>query len=50
MNTMEMSLDDLSKYKIKSVPTFILEKDGKEIWSHRGSISYQELTKVIDDN
>ncbi len=36
------------QYEILSVPTLILLKDGKEIWRKSGSITKDEVIKVLD--
>lgn len=37
-------------YKIQSVPGFILFKEGKQIWAHKGMISHSELKGKIEGN
>lgn len=37
-------------YNIASIPGFILFKNGKEIWKHTGLISYDDLSKVINQH
>jgi thioredoxin 1 len=34
-------------YQVQSVPGFVLFKAGKKVWSHNGTISYDDLTVVI---
>ena len=34
-------------YQVQSVPGFVLFKAGKKVWSHNGTISYEDLTGVI---
>jgi thioredoxin 1 len=34
-------------YQVQTVPGFVLFKDGKEVWSHTGIISYDDLAVVI---
>jgi thioredoxin 1 len=36
------------KYGIRSIPTFILEKDGEIVEKHVGSLSRDEFQKLID--
>ncbi len=36
-----------TSYQVQSVPGFVLFKDGKKIWSHNGTISYNDLSVVI---
>lgn len=39
-----------AKYKIQSVPTFILFKNGESLWRHSGLIQAGELKKVIEQH
>ncbi len=34
-------------YQVQSVPGFVLFKAGKKVWSHNGTISYDDLSGVI---
>jgi thioredoxin 1 len=34
-------------YQVQSIPGFVLFKDGQKVWSHKGMISYDELSKTI---
>jgi len=34
-------------YQVQSVPGFLIFKDGKKVWSHNGTISYDELTLAL---
>jgi thioredoxin 1 len=34
-------------YQVQSVPGFLIFKDGKKVWSHNGTISYEELTGAL---
>ena len=34
-------------YQVQSVPGFVLFKTGKKVWSHNGTISYDDLAAVI---
>ncbi len=34
--------------QIQSIPGFVLFKDGKKAWTHKGMISYTELEKVLN--
>lgn len=36
------------KYQISSIPGFILFKDGKQVWTYTGVISYNDLRNVIN--
>ena len=33
--------------QIQSIPGFILFKNGRNVWTHKGIISYEELSKII---
>lgn len=35
--------------KVKGVPTFILYKDGKQVWRQSGDLPKQVLTQAIDE-
>ena len=35
-------------YQIQSIPGFILFKDGQKVWSHKGVISYDQLSEEIN--
>lgn len=37
-------------YKVQSIPGFILFKEGKKVWSHKGMISHDELSKIIQQH
>jgi thioredoxin len=34
-------------YQVQSIPGFVLFKAGKKVWSHTGTISYEDLSGVI---
>ncbi len=34
-------------YQVQTVPGFVLFKEGKKVWSHSGTISYNDLATVI---
>jgi thioredoxin len=34
-------------YQIQSIPGFILFKDGQKVWSHKGVISYDQLSEEL---
>ena len=34
-------------YQVQSIPGFILFKDGQKVWSHKGVISYDQLSDEI---
>jgi len=43
--------EDLAvEYRIQTVPTFILFKNGESLWRHSGVIQASELEKVIKDH
>ena len=37
-------------YQVQSIPGFILFKEGQKVWSHKGMISYDELSDLINNN
>ena len=39
-----------SAYNVMGVPTFILFKEGKQIWRQSGVVQANELQRVIDAN
>jgi thioredoxin 1 len=38
------------KYKIQSVPTLIIFKNGKQVWRHSGVVSKNQLYNVLNQN
>jgi thioredoxin 1 len=34
-------------WQVQSVPGFVLFKAGKKVWSHTGTISYEDLSGII---
>ena len=36
-----------TSFQVQSVPGFVLFKEGKKVWSHNGTISYNDLSVVI---
>ena len=36
-----------NSYQVQSVPSFVLFKEGKKVWSHNGVISYDDLALAI---
>lgn len=43
--------EDLAvQYRIQSVPTFILFKNGESLWRHSGTIQTKALKEVIDQH
>jgi len=43
----EINKEIASLYQVQSVPGFVLFKEGKKVWSHNGTISYNDLSVVI---
>jgi thioredoxin len=43
----EANKEITAAYQVQSVPGFLIFKDGKKVWSHNGTISYDELTGVL---
>ena len=41
--------EPMDKFGVKSYPTFIVYKDGKEVWRDSGEMPYNELKKHIVD-
>jgi thioredoxin-related protein len=39
--------DLLNVYQVDALPTFILYKDGKEVWRKQGIVSLEEFEKVF---
>ena len=39
----------VQKYKVKSVPTLILFKNGIALWRHAGALPYLEIKKEISE-
>ena len=39
-----------AKYQVKGVPTFLLFKEGKQIWRQSGIIQKEELLTIISNN
>jgi thioredoxin 1 len=46
----DKSLEVSKAYNISGVPVFILFKNSKEVWRHKGLISEEELKKELDKN
>ena len=46
----DKSEDLANKFKINSVPTFILFKDNREIWRKTGMMPKNDLVKILDKN
>lgn len=38
------------EYRIQTVPTFILFKNGENVWRHSGMIQVKTLTDIIDQH
>jgi len=43
----EANKEITAAYQVQSVPGFLIFKDGKKVWSHNGTISYDELTLAL---
>lgn len=43
----EANQEITAKYKVQTIPGFLLFKEGKLAWSHSGTMSYEELEKEI---
>jgi thioredoxin len=43
----EANKEITTAYQVQSVPGFLIFKDGKKVWSHNGTISYDELTVTL---
>lgn len=43
----EANKEIAAAYQVQSVPGFLIFKDGKKVWSHNGTISYDELTLAL---
>lgn len=43
----EANKEIMTAYQVQSVPGFLIFKDGKKVWSHNGTISYDELTGAL---
>lgn len=37
-----------AEYRIQTVPTFIIFKDGEPLWRHSGLIAQKELTSMLE--
>ena len=46
----DKNMKEASKYSVMSIPTFILEKDGKEIDRKTGSMPKEALESLINSN
>ncbi len=42
--------DLAAKYQVKGVPTFLLFKDGKQIWRQSGIVQKEDLLTIIINN
>lgn len=53
LNLLRVDVDDNKalavNFKIKSVPTLMLFKNGKQLWRHSGLISKADLSEVIEN-
>jgi len=47
---MEMNRELAQSLDVKSIPGFVLFKNGEKVWSGNGIISYDELKKLVDKN
>ena len=43
----EANKEITSAYQVQSVPGFLIFKDGKKVWSHNGTISYNDLSVAL---
>lgn len=43
----EVNKEITTAYQVESVPGFVIFKDGKKVWSHKGTISYNDLSGVL---
>jgi thioredoxin len=43
----EANKEITTAYQVQSVPGFLIFKDGKKVWSHNGTISYDELSGAL---
>jgi thioredoxin 1 len=39
-----------AQYQVKGVPTFLLFKNGKQVWRQSGMIQKKELVTIISNN
>jgi thioredoxin 1 len=43
----DQSVEEVKKYNVNVLPTFVLFKAGKEVWRKEGAVTREELNELV---